>query len=445
MRRGGETFGRLDAVRASTFPDAWYEPWCRLYLGIRGHATRLAEWFGQQRYATAAYEPELSVSTLDSALAGLGATSPNGRQLAAAHACLRALERRYATDAQSATVGQALKEVHADGRRHVLLRPLRQSFRPLADAPDRFKVESEIGTEAVLELDYRWLEMPADTGLALKALADLDALRGESTLRIGLAPLASNQDMNWHVDAFEARQPDGRVPVCCGGAKLERNLAQTLEGVLEAAWNAKVHILVLPELVVDEALLQCCRDWLQRHNFREVRLRLVVAGSLHLADPRSAKDFFNRCTVLGYDGETLWQQDKFSPFVMDDSASLTALCPGANIAKLFEPTRLGRDIILAEMALGRLLTPICLDYIEGTLWGELGADVYLVPAMTERLSRFQVRAHDLGARHGAASFVCNAQTTGDHRILGYLPAKGAPRPVSTSHLQLFTMDAPLYV
>lgn len=432
-------------MRATAFPEDWYAPWCRLYLGVRNHATGLTDWLARQPFLSAAHCPKLTRQALNSALHSLASASPNGRQLAAAHACLHALERRYTADAQSANVGAALKEIKVDGRRYVLLRPLRQSLRPPPDSLDRFPLSSELATDQVLKLDFRWLELQEEARLELKVLADLDALRDEITIRFGLAPLASSDDMDWSGDPTDARQPDGRVPVRCCGAKKAENLGQTLEELLRAAWEAKVHILLLPELVVDEPLLQRCRNWLAHHNLREVRLRLVVAGSQHVADAEGGKDFFNRSTVLGYDGELLWQQDKCSPFVIDNPVALAALCPSSQITKLFEPTRLGVNIVLAEAALGRLLTPICLDYIEGILWDELGADIYLVPAMTEGLSRFKQQANTLGGRHGAASFVCNAQTSGEDRIVSYLPFKRAPSPHPTASPSLFTIDARICV
>ena len=101
--------------------------------------------------------------------------------------------------------------------------------------------------------------------------------------------------------------------------------------------------------------------------------------------------------------------------------------------------------MLAETAVGRLLTPICLDYIEGDLWRELGADFYLVPAMSPKLVRFENQAKAMGGLHGAATIVCNAQTAGNHRCLTYLPVKSAPKPRRIAKAELFTIDVPIDV
>jgi len=93
----------------------------------------------------------------------------------------------------------------------------------------------------------------------------------------------------------------------------------------------------------------------------------------------------------------LWEQDKRTPFVIDDPETLRGIKPDCAAAKAFEPTILGHTIALRESLIGRLLTPICLDFIDDPLWAELGADIFLVPAMSAGLSRFRDAAKRLGA------------------------------------------------
>jgi hypothetical protein len=74
----------------------------------------------------------------------------------------------------------------------------------------------------------------------------------------------------------------------------------------------------------------------------------------------------------------------------------------------------------------------------------LGADLYLVPAMTGGLSSFEDKARQLGRSHRAASFICNARTEGKGRCHGYLPVRGAgPAPRKVRNLPLFIVDAEL--
>ena len=186
----------------------------------------------------------------------------------------------------------------------------------------------------------------------------------------------------------------------------------------------------------------CTGDWLMRHNLPVPRLYLVVAGSRHCTDDRG---FANRCTVLDQAGTVLWEQDKRSPFVIDDPGALDRLRPGCCAPAAYEPTVLGPRLIVRETAIGRLLTPICLDFIDDVLWSALGADIFLVPAMSPGLERFRLKAKDLGSRHGAASFVCNAQTAGAERYVAYLPFRKPPEPTGLPGQELFILDVDLYV
>jgi len=100
-------------------------------------------------------------------------------------------------------------------------------------------------------------------------------------------------------------------------------------------------------------------------------------------------------------------------------------------------------ITVLQTRAGRLLGPICLDYIEDPRWGEIGADLYLVPAMSGGLSRFHDQAKSFGSRHLAASIVCNANTGGEQgkRIAVYLPTRDkAKLEVRKQAPNLFTLD-----
>jgi hypothetical protein len=428
------------------FPADLYPLWCRVWLRVQDHATHLASWLAQQPYAPAPVPAtrDLSVADaradLDALLPRLDRPDPEIADLALALGCLHILERIQPKDARAFLVQPP--EVDLPAGRFVLVPPVRLTTRA-GDARDLFPLSAELGVKATLGLGYRWLGLPADTALDWRAIPDLDVLVGTSPLRIGLAPLASKIDMDFGADPRDARKPDGRVPLQCLCALERETRRATLESVLKAAWERHIHVLLLPELVVDEHLLQCCRDWLREHNERTPRLRLVVAGSRHCPADGA---FANRCTVLGFRGNTLWEQDKRSHFFLRDPADLARISPAVKIELAFEPTALGASLVVAQTGLGRALTPICLDYIEGVLWDQLGADLYLVPAMTDGLRRFRKRADDLGGIHGAASFICNAQTTGKNRCHHYVPVKrGAPILRKVRNVPLFTVEVTLVV
>lgn len=446
----------MTATPLSPFPPALYAPWCRLWLLIQDRQQALVETLGQQTFV-----PErglLEVPThalaaeLDRVLAALDGGSAEINTLVQALRCLRSLERDHPADPRqfrrrclAGTAGEDCATVVETlaGKRHALVPPPRYAARPSATEAS-FRLSGEVGLERALGLAYRWLPLRAEDDLNWGYVAELDLLRHVSPLRIGLAPFASADEMAWKLDPADARQPDGHVPLECLGGHDRASLWASFEAILAAAWEQRSHVLLLPELVVDADLLQRCRDWLRTHNLRDPRLQLVVAGSRHC---RSGGDFVNRCTVLGQLGDVLWQQDKRTLFYLDEAAAIARLCPENPPPLAAEPTRLGRQLVLAETIVGRLLTPICIDYIEGDLWRELGADFYLVPAMTPSLGRFADTAMLMGGRHGAASCVCNARTEGsvDHRRHCYVPSRKTPVLTQVAGRHLFTVDIPINV
>lgn len=426
------------------FSIAIYHAWCRVWLHVQNYQTRLANQMGQLPYLLEE-EPFFALArddlgqALSDVLSQLDSGGADDSVLTQAHVCLLELETRQRAAAQRHW--QVPPEVNTGIVRHVLIPSLRCTAR--AGDPDQlFHIRSELGIDRILGLGYRWLPLPQEVVLDWRAISQLVSLRGAQTLRIGLAPCATKDDMIWRLDPQDKRAPDARVPMQCSGSHDLDRLWAVVQKTLEAAWAKRVQVLLFPELVMDDVVLQRCRNWLETHNLRENRLHLVVAGSRHVDNGDGS--FSNRCTVLGQLGDILWEQDKRTPFVIDDPKTLKNLS-SEPIALAVEPTKLGPNLVLAETAVGRLLTPICLDYIEGDLWRELGADFYLVPAMSPKLVRFENQAKAMGGLHGAATIVCNAQTAGNHRCLTYLPVKSAPKLTSIAGTELFTIDVPIDV
>jgi hypothetical protein len=422
------------------FDPSWYRPWCLAWLHVQRHSGRLAGLVQGQPSATLAAKLA-GVGTglgsaLDASLTGLDAGRPSDDLLLCTHACLRTLENRHREDARRRWQRPPIQET-GQGR-HLLVPPPKRSTRP--DAPERgFPLGGDLGVAGVLGLSYRWLPLQIEDQLDWSRFAALDSLHDLTVLRIGLAPLSSMDDMRWEIDSTEPLGLDRRVPMRCTGTLDASTVWDRIEAVLGAAYAAGLHVVLMPELVIDEAALARCQDWLAANNLREPRLRLVVAGSRHCG---CGDGFANRCTVLDYMGNALWEQEKRSPFVLDDRATLDRLSPACPVERAFEPTALAKRLVVAETALGRILTPICLDFIEGDFWGDLGADFYLVPAMTGGLSRFKRRAEALGGRHGAATLVCNARLDSE-RCHAYRPAKPPIIPVQIEGIELFTVEIDL--
>ncbi|MBS4097376.1 MAG: hypothetical protein KGZ83_11155 [Sulfuricella sp.] len=420
------------------FTPTLYRLWCLAWRYVHNHERRLVDLLG--RTSAEASGSYVATGKLETKLASLLNGAPQGNPddftLRSLYACLAALDAAHREVRQS-RLCYAYPEVEIAGVRYTLLLPGRQSIRRAFPEARRFKLDDQIGLDGALGLGCRWVALQHEDRLDWGRLDALDGLHGQSGLRVGIAPCAASQDMRWQLDAADRRAPDGRSPLQCLGCRDEAALRQTVAAVLRAAYDANVHVLLFPELVLDSATLQAVRDWLAAHNLAVPRLRLVVAGSRHCPD---GVEFSNRCTVLGLDGSILWEQDKRTPFVLDDAQALNAIQPGCTVTKAFEPTLPGYAVALRESLVGRLLTPICLDYINDPLWAELGADIFLVPAMTKGVSRFRDAAKRMGAKHGAASFVCNAATDGKDRLVDYLPGTHAPGAAPTPGGELFTID-----
>jgi hypothetical protein len=180
--------------------------------------------------------------------------------------------------------------------------------------------------------------------------------------------------------------------------------------------------------------------WLRTRNLPKPVLRLLVAGSRHLD---GNKGFINRYLVLGPGGDPIWEQEKHTSFTLSGNETLQEIQAGCSADKAFEPLQLGSRIAVIQTGAGRILGPICLDFIDAPLWADLGADLYLVPAMSAGLSRFHNQAKILGNRYQAATIVCNADTGSrrDRRIVTYLPTRDKDPPKAQQIApNLFTFD-----
>ena len=427
------------------FTDALYGSWCRAWRQVVCiHARRLANWLGTQPQSVVGglirVDWAQAVASLPGLVADLELPSVGDGALGRAYGCLRELEARHRADPRRLSSPPPCVQV--GGGRHLLVPPMRHTARPRGAGAGTFKLAGEIGVAGTLGLDYCWVPLQDDDILDWRREAALEVLLTTPRLRLGLAPCATHEAMAWTIEADDPRGRDGRVPMHCLGTRDPETLWPAVESLLAAAYDQAVQVLVLPELVLDQNLLVRTGDWLGRHNLPVPRLRLVVAGSRHCAE---GGGFANRCTVLDQGGTILWEQDKRSPFVIDDPGTLDRLSPGCCAPAAFEPTVLGRRLVVRETSVGRLLTPICLDFIDDALWSALGADIFLVPAMSPGLERFRLKAQDLGSRHGAASFVCNAQTAGTERYVAYLPLRKPPVPTGRTGKELFILDIDLYV
>src|SRR6185436_9201042 len=303
-------------------------------------------------------------------------------------------------------------------------------------------------------LELWWYLVPLDRHTVRPNIQPLDAsisremahrLRRQGDLRIGLA--SPFDDLRYVVRSDPAR---------CGGRGIPYRFAEispdclalaraALQETLHLCAAHQIDVLCFPELTLDGSLLHHLQLLLKLQNPSRHPL-LVVAGSFH-AD--AGKGWVNRCRVLGGSGEPLSTQDKCAAYNL----------PGAQVTPHLGQT-LGLDerggyedieqstvLEILDTPLGRLATPICLDFC-GEQLRDLLVDacvnLFFVPAMTPRMEPFLDRARDLGTQNRATTFAVNSswllQQIGvspvlESVVLAYLPARkldSTLRPLSSS-------------
>jgi len=203
---------------------------------------------------------------------------------------------------------------------------------------------------------------------------------------------------------------------------------------LDACGEHRVDILCFPELTLDNDLLRYLKDRLLAGDASR-QPALTVAGSFHLNDVEGR---WNRCHVFNAWGETLFRQDKGLDFrITPQNATKMSTEQRAELGidegGGFEDIDFAQEFVLVDCALGRLVTPICLDYIGDGLLGlfrDTDSNLFLVPAMTARMKPFVERAVKLGTDCQASSFVVNSAkmypaqgSKPEDRFLAYVPAK----------------------
>lgn len=289
----------------------------------------------------------------------------------------------------------------------------------------RFKLDSETGNNAVLELYYHWLDI-GSSHLSFNYSETFNALTGQLT--IALSPIADYQEMQWqYKDHY----------FWCTGAENEPELWNRIAQVLEQSYQQGVAVLLFPELVMTENLQKQISAWLKKHNAFETVIYLVVAGTRHVFI--NDKKYVNRCTVFDFIGDVLWEQDKSQRFELPANDAKALLQAEHDV---YEPNHLAEQVVIYRSKLGRIATPICLDFIKADgLWQKLAVDLFLVPAMSKNLKRFQDSSKQAGNRWGSAVFVCNASPNDKNSVTVYLPSKEAKEFTQHSeHLFIINVD-----
>lgn len=318
-------------------------------------------------------------------------------------------------------------EKSLNGSRYILTRTAKHPIAKAIPEKMRFKHDETLGTKGLIQLRHHWQEVELSTELEIRRSEVFDVFTTDQTgLKIGLSPFAGLSDMIWRHDPEDERAIDGRIPFWCEGAKDENALWERLSSVLSSAYEQQVQILLFPELVMTETLQTKLRVWFTRHNAFEPIIRLIIAGTRHVIGTSGRNVYSNRCTVFNHIGDIEWEQEKRQPFLLtaEEAGKLFSIQSPA-----FEPTQLSRRLVMRHTALGRIATPICLDFLCDELWKTMPVDVFFVPAMTSGLSRFKDNCRAVGNKGNSAAFICNAWSEKELKtVQAYLPTKDDFQP-----------------
>lgn len=188
-----------------------------------------------------------------------------------------------------------------------------------------------------------------------------------------------------------------------------------LQALVDAAAVARAHVLLLPELSLDDAGLESLRAVL-RTNARRFPA-LTIAGLLHRA---AGEAFVNEAVALDRDGLEVCRHEKLEPYT-DRELGMEDIVPRRSDAYRFVDT-----------PVGRLVINICRDVrsdVPMLLNRVLGATLLAVPSYSRDLRYVEEEARVLGARQRAITLSVNAHNespeyTADHSCV-YAPVRSS--------------------
>lgn len=235
--------------------------------------------------------------------------------------------------------------------------------------------------------DLRGVEVTLSWGLD-GALAPV-ALR--SDLRVGTVCPAPLRPEHLAVDTYA--RGDRLLFYDVRPADRERNRAEIF-ALLDLARERHAHLLVLPELLVDDALLDDLERWLRPG---EAPFG-VVAGSRHVPRPDRDQPGENVATLLTPGGRH--EHRKYAPYVIREAG-------GLDRHEDIWPTKRLRLLVSGRSS---VLLLVCKDFLDAeatALATALRATLVLVPALTDRTDEFCVRAEQLVLDCQATTLVAN--------------------------------------
>ncbi len=240
-------------------------------------------------------------------------------------------------------------------------------------------------------------------------------LRTQGTnLAFAVAPIYYGYDYSFK--RFKSFQG---VPFVIDEIKNWKEIANNIETLLKECLEEDVHIVVFPELSINEELREHISNWLKTNN-TDQKIIMVVAGSFHILKDEREDRYENSCVVYRFDGKVLWEQKKMNPFQLDEDdikkvRDFTAK-GFQDFKNLFKETdrrgwekiEISDTLVLYDSPIGRMAVTICLDYIvkeNVKLLLDPHVNTVFLPAMSFSLKKMESTNRNLG-NFGAASVFC---------------------------------------
>jgi len=172
---------------------------------------------------------------------------------------------------------------------------------------------------------------------------------------------------------------------------------ERLLSLLERANEARDVVVVLPELCLDERLLERVRDWWRQPGRR---IGLLVAGSAHV---QVAEGRVNETRVL-MPGDQELAHRKFGRFSFPDSQG------GKKIDRVEAIERFPAIVTVCMAGRWSFCALICKDLLDPTvvhMLVELRVRLVLVPSLSAKTDAYEAFAHTLAAANQAVTVVAN--------------------------------------
>jgi hypothetical protein len=199
-------------------------------------------------------------------------------------------------------------------------------------------------------------------------------------------------------------------------------ISQHIDYILRKCLKNDVHIVVFPELSLDQELRREVSNWLRQNNHKN-KIIMVTAGSWHILKDEERQTYVNNSSIIKFDGEVLWEQGKMHQFQLNagDIKELLSLnlrgfeafytLLDAPDQECWEKIEIADTLKIYDSSIGRMAITICLDYFvkeRAELLVEPIVNLIFLPAMSPTLNKIRQASFYSGTWRMASVFCANS-------------------------------------